>query len=100
MVSAIIILFLSGCLLLLVRNVVHTKAREIRRLEDWEANRHDVDIASFRMLLDHGEGQLLKSALSVRRFRSSQRKRLRRAWRMLQLEESNTAVLMKLCQLP
>jgi hypothetical protein len=99
MVSAIIILFLSGCLLLLVWNVVHTKAPEIRRLEDWEANRHDVDIASFRMLLDHGEEQLLKSALSVRRFRCFQRKRLRLAWRMLQLVERNTAMLMKVGQL-
>jgi hypothetical protein len=99
MVSAIIILLLSACLLFLVWNIVHTRAPEIRRLEDWEANRYDVDIASFRMLLDHGEEQLLKSALSPRRFRSFQRKRFRLAWRMLQLVERNTAMLMKVGQL-
>src|SRR6266550_2912276 len=99
MVSALIILFLSSCLLLLVWSIVHTRAPEIRRLEDWEANRHDVDIASFRMLLDQDEEQHLKSALSARRFRCLQRRRLRLAWRMLQLVERNTAMLMKVGQL-
>jgi len=99
MVSPIIILPLSACLLLLVWNIVHTRAPEIRRLEDWEANRYDVDIASFRMLVDYAEEQHLRSALSSRRFRSFQRKRLRLAWRMLQLVERNTAMLMKVGQL-
>jgi hypothetical protein len=99
MVSAIIILLLSACLLLLVWNIVHTRAPEIRRPEDWEANRYDVDIASFRMLVDYGEEQHLRSALSSRRFRCFQRKRLRLAWRMLQLVERNTAMLMKIGQL-
>jgi hypothetical protein len=99
MVSAIIILLLSGCLLLLVWNVVRTSMPEIRRLEDWEANRYDVDIAMFLMLVDCAEERHLRRLLSLPRFRVFQRKRLRLAWRTLQLVEKNTAMLMKVGQL-
>jgi hypothetical protein len=99
MVSATIILLLSFCLLFLVWNAVHTRPPEIRRLEDWEANRYDVDIASFRMLVDCSEELQLRHLLSLRRFRFFQRKRLRLASRMLQLVAKNTAMLMKVGQL-
>ena len=99
MVSTLIILFASGFCLLLVWVILHSGRPPIRSLGDWEANKHEVDIDAFRLLLESAEEQYLRRSLPPLEFRVFQRRRMKLALRSLDLVGKNALMLMKLGQL-
>ena len=99
MVSTLIILFASVLCLVLVWVVVRPGLPRIGGLADWEAQKHEVDLAAFRLLLDPAEEEYLRTSLRPPQFRSFQRQRLRLALDSLDLVGKNAAMLMKLGQL-
>ncbi len=99
MVSAIVILVLSGASLLLVWTLLHRTLPEIHSLEDWEAQKREVDVEIFRTLVDPAEERYLRNSLSSPQFRFFQRQRIGLALRILQLIGDNAAMLMRVGQL-
>ena len=62
MVSTLIILFASGLVLAGgVGRCFDPGLPQIRSLDDWEARKHEVDLDAFRLLLDPGEEDYLRS---------------------------------------
>ncbi len=99
MVSTLIILFASGLCLLLVWAVLHPGLPQIRSLDDWEGNKHEVDLDAFRLLLDPVEERYLRTSLPPPEFRAFQRRRLKLALGSLVLVGKNAVMLIKLGQL-
>jgi hypothetical protein len=99
MVSTLTILFASVLCLVLVWVVVRPGLPRIGSLADWEARKHEVDLAAFRLLLDPAEEEYLRTSLPPPQFRSFQRRRLRLALDSLDMVGKNAAMLMKLGQL-
>ena len=99
MVSTLTILFASGFCLLLVWAILRPGLCQIRSLDDWEAKKHEVNLAAFRVLLDPAEEQYLRTSLPPAEFRIFQRRRLVLALRSLNLVGKNAIMLIKLGQL-
>ena len=99
MVSTLIILFATASCLFLVWTILRPGLPQIRTLEDWEINRHEVDPELFRVLLDPAEERFLRQSLSSAEFRLFQRKRMALALRWLNLVGGNATMLMQLGQL-
>lgn len=96
MVSTLAILIIAVLSLWLVWKLVSSGPPDIRSLDDWERNKHEVDLAAFRLLLDPREEHFLRQALLPREFRRFQRARCRLALRSLSLLGENSAMLIKL----
>lgn len=99
MVSTLTILFASGLSLFLVWTILRSGPPKIKSVEDWEANKNEVDPEIFSVLLDPSEEKYLRQSLSPREFRLFQRKRIGLALRWLHQVGENAAMLMKLGQL-
>jgi hypothetical protein len=99
MVSTLTILFASVLSLVLVWAILRPGLPQVRSLEDWEANKHEVDLDAFQILLDSTEEQYLRESLPPSEFRFFQKRRLALALRSLELVGKNAAMLMKLGQL-
>lgn len=99
MVSTLIVLFACALCLLLVWAVLRPGLPQIQSLDDWEAKKHEVDLDAFRLLLDPGEEEYLRTSLPSPQFRAFQRRRLALALGSLDLVGKNAAMLMKLGQL-
>src|ERR1700693_6054340 len=99
MVSTLIILCVSLLSLYLVWTILRPGLPQIKSLEDWETNKHEVDPDVFRVLLDPAEQQYLRQSLPPHEFRVFQRRRTALALRSLELVGENAAMLMKLGQL-
>jgi hypothetical protein len=99
MVSTLIILCAIVLSLFLVGTILRPRLPEIRRADDWEAKKHEVDLGAFRILLDPAEERYLRQSLSPSEFRFYQRQRLGLALRSLELVGKNAAMLIKLGQL-
>jgi hypothetical protein len=99
MVSTLTILVASGLCLWLVWVGLRPGLAEIRSMDEWEAKKHEVELAAFRLLLDPAEEKYLRASLPLPQFRAFQRRRLRLALDSLQLIGKNAVMLMKLGQL-
>ena len=99
MVSTIAILSVAGLSLFLVWTLLRPGLPQIGSLEDWEAKRHEVDLAVLRILIDPGEERYLRSLFSPPEYRRMMRRRLTLALNSLGLIGENAAMLMKLGQL-
>jgi len=99
MVSTLTILFAAGLCLLLVWAVLRSGLPQIQSLDDWEAKKHEVDLAAFRILLDPAEEEYLRSLFPPSEYRRLLRRRLALALGWLDLIGKNAAMLMKLGQL-
>ncbi len=96
MVSTLIVLMAAVWSLFLVREVLLSGLPEIRSLDDWERNKHEVDLAALRVLLEPSEERVLCASLPPVQFRQFQRARCRLALSFLELMGKNTAMLIKL----
>jgi hypothetical protein len=96
MVSTLVILTLAVLSLFLVWKILFPGLPQIRTLDDWESNKHDVDLAAFKLLLEPSEEQFLSESLFPAHFRRFQRARCTLALRTLKLVGINAAMLMKL----
>src|SRR4030088_3558227 len=99
MVSTLIILCAIFLSLFLVGTILRPRLPEIRRADDWEAKKHEVDLGAFRILLDPAEERYLRDSLSPSEFRFYQRQRLRLALRSLELVGKHAAMMIKLGQM-
>jgi hypothetical protein len=99
MVSTLVILGVVASSLALAWSILHSGHSEIRSLEDWEAQRHEIDIQIFRLLLDRDEERYLRSSLPRNQFLAFQRMRTRLALRIVRLVEENASMAMRLGQL-
>jgi len=99
MVSTLLILVVAFSALALAWSLVHRVHPEIRSRQDWDANKHEIDVDIFRALLDRNQERYLQSALSHNQFQKFRRKRIRLALRMLQLVEENAGMLTRLGEL-
>jgi hypothetical protein len=99
MVSTLTILLASVLCLWLVWVALRPGLAQIRSLDEWEAKKHEVDLAAFRLLLDPAEEKYLRASLPLPQFRAFQRQRLRLALDSLDLIGKNAVMLMKLGQL-
>lgn len=99
MVSTLTILFVSVLSLVLVWAILRPGMPQVRSLEDWEANKHEVDLNVFRILLDSLEERYLRGLLPRHESRLFQKRRLVLALRSLELVGKNAAMLMKLGRL-
>jgi len=99
MVSTFIVLLVAALSLFLVWTILRPGPSQIRSLDDWETKKHDVDLVAFRLLLDPGEEDYLRTLFPSAEFRRLQRRRLGLALRSLNLVGKNAAMLMRLGQL-
>ncbi len=99
MVSTLLILGVIAAALGLAWSLLRSGHSDIRSLEDWETQRHEIDIPIFRLLLDRDEERYLRSSLSRNQYITFQRMRIRLALRMLRLVEENASMSMRLGQL-
>jgi hypothetical protein len=99
MVSTLTILFAAGLCLLLVWAVLRSGLPQIQSLDEWEAQKHEVDLDAFRLLLDPAEEQYLRASLPEPEFRAFQKRRLQLALGYLDLVGKNAIMLIKLGQL-
>jgi hypothetical protein len=99
MVSTLTILFASGLALFLVWTLLRSGRSQVRSLDDWEANKHEVNLDGFRLLLDPAEERYLRTSLTPAEFLVFQRRRLGLALQSLDLVGKNAMMLMRLGQL-
>jgi hypothetical protein len=99
MVSTFLILGVVASSLALAWSLLRGAGSDIRCLEDWEAQRHEVDTHLFRLLLDRNEERYLRSVLPRDQFLVFQRMRIGFALRLLRLVEQNASMSMRLGQL-
>src|SRR6266849_4128642 len=99
MVSTLLILGVIAAALGLAWSLLRSGHSDIRSLEDWETQRHEIDIPIFRLLLDRDEERYLRSSLSRNQYITFQRMRIRLALRMLRLVEENASMSMRFGQL-
>jgi hypothetical protein len=99
MVSTFLILGIVASSLALAWSLLRGAGSAIRCLEDWEAQRHEVDTHLFRLLLDRNEERYLRSVLPRDQFLVFQRMRIGFALRLLRLVEQNASMSMRLGQL-
>jgi hypothetical protein len=99
MVSTLVILGVIAAALALAWSLLRSGHSEICSLEDWEAQRHEIDIPSFRLLLDGDEERYLRSSLPRGQFFAFQRMRMSLALRILWKLEENAGMSMRLAQL-
>ena len=99
MVSTLLILAVALSALVLAWSLLHRVHPEIRNRQDWDANRHEIDVEIFRTLLDRNQEHYLRSTLSHPQFQKFRRKRIRLALRMLRLVEENAGMLTRLGEL-
>jgi hypothetical protein len=99
MASTLLILGVIAAALALAWSLLRNRHSEIRSLEDWEAQRLEIDIRIFRLLLDRDEERYLRSSLPRDQFHAFQRMRMRLALGMLCLVEENASMSMRLGQL-
>ena len=98
MVSTVLILTVAASALALAWSLLRGGHLEIRNEQDWEQQKHVVDVQIFRALLDYNEARYLRSSLSERQFRNFQRKRIQLTLGMLRLVEENAGMLIRLGQ--
>lgn len=99
MVSTLVVLGVIAVALVLAWSLLRSGHSDIRSLENWEAQRHEIDIPIFQLLLDRDEERYLRSSLPRNQFFAFQRMRIRLALRMLRLVEENASMSMSLGQL-
>jgi len=99
MVSTLLILAVAFSALALAWSLVRRVHPEIRSRQDWDANKHEIDVEIFRALLDRNQERYLESTLSHNQFQKFRRKRIRLALRMLRLVEENAGMLTRLGEL-
>jgi hypothetical protein len=99
MVSTILILGVAGVSLALVWSLLRSREPHIGTLQEWEARKHEIDIAILQALLDRNEERYLRNSLTRNHFRAFQRRRLCLVVHMLGLIEENAGMVMKLGQL-
>jgi hypothetical protein len=99
MASTLLILGVIAAALALAWSLLTGGHSEIRSLEDWEAQRHEIDIPIFRLLLDRDDERYLRTSLPRDQFLAFQRMRIRLALRMLWLVGENASMSMRLGQL-
>jgi hypothetical protein len=97
MVSAILILILSACVvaaavLLLFRGCED----EQFSFKDWALHKHEVYIEVFRVLIQSDQERYLAESLTYPQFANFQRRRIALALRMVKLVDENVDMLMKL----
>lgn len=96
MVSTLIVVIAVVLSLFLVWEILCSGMPEIRSLDDWERQKHEVDLVALRILLEPSEEKFLRESFSPVQFRCFQRARCRLALRILELVEDNAAILIKL----
>lgn len=99
MVSTLLILAVASLALGLVCSILCGRHPKIRSMQDWEENRHEIDVQVFRVLLDFNQEQYLLNHLPHNQFHRFQRKRIGLALRMLRLVEANVGMSMRVGQL-
>jgi hypothetical protein len=99
MVSTLTILLVSVLSLFLAWKALRPSFPQVKTLEDWEAKKHEVDPAVFRLLLDPTEEQYLRRSFPPHQFRALQRQRIALALGAIQLVGDNAGMLMKLGQM-
>jgi hypothetical protein len=99
MVSTLLILGIVAASLALVWSILRSGHSDIGSLDDWEAQRHEIDIQIFGLLLNRDEERYLRSTLPRTQFVAFQRMRIGLALRMLRLVEENASMSMRLGQL-
>jgi len=99
MVSTLLILAVAFSALALAWSVLRRAHPEIRSGQDWDANKHEIDVEIFRALLDRNQERYLRSTLSYNQFQKFRRKRIRLALRMLRLVEEDAGMLTRLGEL-
>lgn len=72
---------------------------EIRKIEDWEARKQEIDIEILCALLDRDDCQYLRKTVASRKFQVLQRRRIRLALRILRVVERNVDLLMEVGKL-
>jgi len=99
MVSTLLVLAVALSALALAWSLVRRVHPEIRNRQDWDENKHEIDVEIFRALLDRNQESYLQSTLSHHQFQKFRRKRIRLALRMLRLVEENAGMLTRLGEL-
>jgi hypothetical protein len=99
MVSTLTILSVSVLSLFLAWKALRPDSPQVKSLADWEAKRHEVDPAVFRLLLDPTEEQYLRRSFPPHEFRALQRQRMALALGAIRMVGDNAGMLMKLGQL-
>jgi hypothetical protein len=99
MVSTLLVLAVALSVLALAWSLLRHVHPEIHNRQDWDANKHEIDVEIFRTLLDRNQESYLRSALSHNQFQRFRRKRIRLALRMLRLVEENAGMLTRLGEL-
>jgi len=72
---------------------------EIPNIENWDDKGQEIDLRTFRALLDLDDCQYLQKTLSTREFKALQRKRIRLALRILRRVKQHADLLINVASL-
>jgi hypothetical protein len=95
----LLVLAAASSVLALAWSLLRSGHDEIRNGQDWEQNKHEIDVQVFCALLDREGERYLYRSLAPKQFEDFRRQRIRLALRMLRLVEENAGMLIRLGQL-
>jgi hypothetical protein len=99
MLTALLIFSVVSFALILRCALLHGRRAETLSVHEWKDRRHQIDVETFRALLDRDDCQYLRKSLSPREFQAFQRTRIRLALRMLRMVEENADLLTQIGRL-
>ena len=100
MVATLLVLSSAMGLALILRCSLFRGGRaEILNIENWDDKGQEIDIGTFRALLDRDDCQYLQESLSTREFKAIQRKRIRLALRILRRVKQHADLLTEVASL-